>query len=84
MYKSIALEVAQRNINVNLIAPGFITSKMTDRLNEDQVSNIMDKIPVKKFGHPDDVANLAVFLSSEYASYITGQTLHINGGMMML
>ena len=84
MYKSIALEVAQRNINVNLIAPGFITSKMTDRLNEDQVSNIMDKIPVKKFGHPNDVANLAVFLSSEYASYITGQTLHINGGMMML
>ena len=84
MYKSLALEVAQRNININLIAPGFIQSPMTDKLNENQKNNIMEKIPMKKFGHPDDIANLAVFLASDKSSYITGQTFHVNGGMLML
>ena len=84
MYKSLAIEVAQRNINVNLIAPGFIKSPMTDNLNEDQKNSIMDKIPMKKFGLPEDVANLALFLTSDHSSYITGQTFHVNGGMLML
>ena len=84
MYKSLALEVAQRNININLIAPGFIESPMTDRLNDSQKNSIMDKIPMKRFGSPNDVANLAIFLASDSASYITGQTFHVNGGMLML
>ena len=84
MYKSLALEVAQRNININLISPGFIESPMTSKLSENQKNTIMDKIPMKRFGSPDDVANLALFLTSDYASYITGQTFHVNGGMLML
>ena len=84
MYKSLAIEVAQRNINVNLIAPGFIESPMTESLNEDQKNSIMEKIPMKKFGSPEDVANLALFLTSDYSSYITGQSFHVNGGMLML
>jgi len=84
MYKSLALEVAQRNININLIAPGFIQSPMTEKLNEKQKSSIMEKIPMKKFGHPNDIANLAVFLASDTSSYITGQTFHVNGGLLML
>ena len=84
MYKSLALEVAQRNININLIAPGFIESPMTNKLNEKQKNNIMDKIPMKKFGSPNDIANLALFLSSDLSTYITGQTFHVNGGMLML
>ena len=84
MYKSIALEVAQRNIRVNTIAPGFIKTFMTDKLNDIQKDAIMKKIPMKKFGEPNDVANLALFLSSKSSSYITGQTFHINGGMLMV
>ena len=84
MYKSIALEVAQRNIKVNTIAPGFIKTPMTDKLNEAQTNEIMKKIPMKKLGKPEDVANLALFLSSNASSYITGQTFHINGGMLMV
>jgi len=84
MYKSIALEVAKRNIRVNTIAPGFIKTSMTDKLNDDQTDSIMKKIPMNKFGEPSDVANLALFLSSNASSYITGQTFHINGGMLMV
>ncbi len=84
MYKSLALEVAQRNININLIAPGFIESPMTENLNEDQKNNIMNKIPMKKFGKSEDIANLVVFLASNHSSYITGQTFHVNGGMLMI
>ena len=84
MYKSIALEVAQRNIRVNTIAPGFIKTFMTDKLSDTQKEAIMNKIPMKKFGEPNDVANLAIFLSSNASSYITGQTFHINGGMLMV
>ena len=84
MYESLAIEVAQRNINVNLIAPGFIESPMTETLKEGQKNSIMDKIPMKKFGMPEDVANLALFLTSDYSSYITGQSFHVNGGMLML
>ena len=84
MYKSLALEVAQRNIRINIIAPGFIKSPMTDKLNDDQVNKILVKIPMNKLGEPSDVANIAAFLSSDDASYITGQTFHINGGMLMV
>ena len=84
MYKSIALEVAKRNINVNIVSPGFIVSSMTDQLHEDQKNNILKNIPMKKFGKPEDVASLVLYLSSDEASYITGQNFHINGGMLMV
>ena len=84
LYKSIALEVAKRNINVNLISPGFISTAMTDKLNEDQKENYLSKIPMAKFGDPEDIANLVYFLSSDNASYITGQNFHVNGGMLMV
>ena len=83
LYKSIALEVAKRNINVNIVSPGFIQTAMTDKLNESQKNNILSKIPMEKFGNPKDVANIVYFLSTNDASYITGQNIHINGGMLM-
>ncbi len=82
-YKSIAHEVAKRNINVNVISPGFIETKMTDSLNEKQKDDIMKKIPMQKLGKPIDVANLVYFLSTDQSSYITGQNLNVNGGMLM-
>lgn len=84
LYKSIALEVAKRNINVNIISPGFISTAMTDKLNENQKQNYLSKIPMGKFGEPKDIANLVYFLSSDKASYITGQNFHVNGGMLMV
>ena len=78
------IEVALRNININLIAPGFIESPMTDKLSEDQKDLIKNKIPMKRFGSPNEIANLALFLASDHASYITGQTFHVNGGMYMI
>tara|TARA_B100000745_G_C19921557_1_gene309800 strand:- start:31 stop:594 length:564 start_codon:yes stop_codon:yes gene_type:complete len=84
MYKSLAQEVGQRNIRVNIIAPGFIQTPMTKKLSEDQVNNILKKIPLNKLGSPKDIADMALFLSSEQASYITGQTFHVNGGMLMI
>jgi 3-oxoacyl-[acyl-carrier protein] reductase len=83
MTKSLALEVASRNITINCVAPGFIESDMTDKLSDLQKEYIFAKIPNKKFGKPDDVAHSVAFLASEFASYITGQTIHINGGMAM-
>ena len=84
LYKSIAQEVAKRNINVNIISPGFISTTMTDKLNEKQKENYLSKIPMAKFGEPKDIANLVYFLSSDKASYITGQNFHVNGGMLMV
>ena len=84
LYKSIALEVAQRNINVNIISPGFIKTKMTEKLTEDQQNKIINMIPGKKFGTPEDVANLVNFLVSDDSNYINGHTFHINGGMLMV
>ena len=83
-YKSIALEVASRNINVNVISPGFIVSPMTDKLNDKQKNVILDKIPMKRFGESSEIANLVYFLSSDESKYITGQNIHINGGMLMV
>ena len=83
LYKSIAHEVAKRNINVNIISPGFIKTSMTDKLNEIQRNEILNKIPMNKFGNPYDIANLVYFLSSEESNYITGQNFNVNGGMIM-
>lgn len=83
MTKSIAQEVASRGITVNAIAPGFITTAMTDKLKDEYKEELMKKIPSKQFGLPIDIANCALFLASDAASYITGQTIHVNGGMYM-
>ncbi len=83
MSKSLAREVASRGITVNCIAPGFISTPMTDALNEKQVGSIKEAIPAQKFGSPADVAFACVYLASPEASYVTGQTLHVNGGMVM-
>ena len=82
--KSIALEVAARGITCNLIAPGFISTPMTDKLTEEQKSRIIVNIPVNRLGEVEDIANGCIYLASEEASFITGSTLHINGGMVMI
>jgi 3-oxoacyl-[acyl-carrier protein] reductase len=84
MSKSLAGEVAARNITVNCIAPGFIHSPMTDVLNEKQRAAILASVPMGRLGLGDDVAAAAVYLASSEAGYVTGQTLHINGGMAMI
>jgi len=83
-YKSVALEVASRNINVNIVSPGFIISPMTDKLNDKQKNIILEKIPMKRFGDTNEIADLVYFLSSDESKYITGQNIHINGGMLMV
>jgi 3-oxoacyl-[acyl-carrier protein] reductase len=84
MTKSLAREVASRGITANCIAPGFIKTAMTDVLTEKQVEAIAQHIPAAKFGEPDDIAAAALYLASEEARYLTGQTLHVNGGMAMI
>ena len=84
MTKSLAREVASRGITANCIAPGFIKTAMTDALTEKQVEAIAQHIPAAKFGEPDDIAAAALYLASEEARYMTGQTLHVNGGMAMV
>ena len=80
--KSVALELGSRNIRSNVIAPGFIETEMTDKLSEDIVQGWRDGIPLKRGGQPEDVANACVFLASDLSSYITGQVLHVDGGML--
>jgi 3-oxoacyl-[acyl-carrier protein] reductase len=84
MTKSLAREVASRGITANCIAPGFIATPMTDVLNEKQTAMIKEQIPAQKFGTPDDIASAALYLASIEGSYMTGQTLHVNGGMVMI
>jgi len=84
MAKSLAAETATRGITVNCIAPGLITTAMTDKLNEEQRARIAATIPMGRFGAAEDVAAAAVYLASAEASYVTGQTLHVNGGMAMV
>ncbi len=84
MYKSLAAEVASRDVTVNCIAPGFIESPMTDVLNEKQKEAILAKVPMGRLGTGAEVAAAAVYLASPHASYVTGQTLHVNGGMAMI
>lgn len=84
MSKSLSAEVASRGITINMIAPGFIKTPMTDKLNEEQQQRITNNIPAGRFGLPEDIAGASVFLASDAASYITGQTIHINGGLLMV
>ena len=84
MMKSVAAEYAKRNVTANCIAPGIIASAMIDRLNEKQREAIISRVPSGRLGTPADVAAAAVYLASEEAAYVTGQTIHVNGGMAML
>jgi 3-oxoacyl-[acyl-carrier protein] reductase len=84
MSKSLAQEVASRGITVNCIAPGFITTAMTDKLSDEQKAKLLGAIPAGRMGTPADIAAAAVYLASDEAAYITGQTLHVNGGMAMI
>ncbi len=84
MTKSIAQELAARGVTANCVAPGFIATPMTDVLNEKQKETILGRIPAGRMGGPDDIAAAVLYLSSEEAGYVTGQTLHVNGGMAMI
>ena len=80
--KSIAKELGSRNIRSNAIAPGFIATKMTAKLDQDVVGNWVKEIPLKRAGTTEDVADVCVFLASEMSAYVTGQTIHVCGGML--
>ncbi len=84
MSKSMAQELATRSVTVNCVAPGFIASPMTDVLNDKQKEAILSKIPTGRMGTPEEVAAAVMFFASEEASYVTGQTMHVNGGMIMI
>ena len=81
--KSLASEVASRGITVNCIAPGFIKTNMTDKLTENQTSSILSRIPMNRIGFPKEICSSAIYLASSNSNYITGQTIHVNGGMLM-
>ena len=80
--KSLALELGSRNIRVNVIAPGFIETEMTDNLSENIIENWKNNIPLKRIGKPEDVANTCIFLASDLSDYITGQVIQVDGGML--
>jgi 3-oxoacyl-[acyl-carrier protein] reductase len=84
MTKSLAQEVASRGVTVNAIAPGFIETAMTDALTDKQKESILARVPAGRRGDPDDIAAAALYLASNEGAYVTGQTLHINGGMAMI
>ena len=84
MSKSLAAEVASRNVTVNCVAPGFIASPMTDGLNDKQKEAILATVPAGRLGQGDDIGAACVYLASSEAAYVTGQTLHVNGGMAMI
>ncbi|KUJ80734.1 beta-ketoacyl-ACP reductase [Ruegeria marisrubri] len=84
MSKSLAYEVASRGITVNAVAPGFITTAMTDKLTEDQKAGILQQVPAGRMGEPAEIAAAVLYLASPEAGYVTGTTLHVNGGMAML
>ena len=81
MSKSLALEYGKKNITVNCVSPGFIVSEMTDKISEDHAELLKSRISLNKFGNPEDVANTIAFLCSNLSDYITGETIHVNGGM---
>ena len=83
MTKSLAIEYAKKNITLNCVSPGFIQSKMTDNINESVKAALTSRIPMSRLGNAEDVANSVAFLSSDQASYVTGETIHVNGGMYM-
>ncbi|MBE1236880.1 3-oxoacyl-[acyl-carrier-protein] reductase [Phaeovibrio sulfidiphilus] len=84
MSKSVASEVAARGITVNCVAPGFITTAMTDKLTDEQKKTMAERIPAGRMGEPAEIAAAVVYLASDEAAYVTGQTLHVNGGMAMI
>ena len=84
MIKTLGAEYARRNVTANCIAPGFIATPMTDALNDKQREAILTKVPAGRLGTPDDIAAAAVYLSSNEGAYVTGQTIHVNGGMAMI
>jgi len=83
MSKSLAIEYAKKNININCISPGFISTAMTDQIDEKHKEAIIAKIPSNKLGKPEDIANAVTFLSSDQSDYINGETIHVNGGMYL-
>jgi len=83
MSKSLAIEYAKKNININCISPGFIKTAMTDKIDEKFKEQIISKIPSSRLGEPEDIANAVLFLASSQSNYINGETLHVNGGMYM-
>ena len=83
MSKSLAIEYAKKNININCISPGFISTAMTDQIDEKHKEAIIGKIPSNKLGKPEDIANAVTFLSSDQSDYINGETIHVNGGMYL-
>ncbi len=84
MSKSLAAEVASRNVTVNCVAPGFITTAMTDKLNDEQKARILTQVPAGRMGEADEIAAAVLYLASAEAGYVTGATLHVNGGMAMI
>jgi 3-oxoacyl-[acyl-carrier protein] reductase len=82
--KSLAQEIATRNVTVNCVSPGFIESAMTDKLNDKQKEAIMGAIPMRRMGSGQDIAAAVLYLASDEAGYVTGQTIHVNGGMAMV
>jgi 3-oxoacyl-[acyl-carrier protein] reductase len=84
MMKSIASEYAKRGVTANCVAPGFISTAMTDKLNEKQREAILARVPANRLGTPEDIAAAVVFLASDEAGYVTGSTIHVNGGMAMI
>jgi NAD(P)-dependent dehydrogenase (short-subunit alcohol dehydrogenase family) len=82
--KSLAAEVASRGITVNVVSPGFIATAMTDKLNDDQKARILTAVPAGRMGEPAEIAAAVVYLSAPEAAYVTGATLHVNGGMDMV
>ncbi len=83
MSKSLAIEYAKKNISVNCVSPGYIQTKMTEKISEEMKNTLLSRIPMNKLGTADDVSNTVAFLCSESSSYITGETIHVNGGMYM-
>ena len=83
MSKSLAIEYARKNITINCVSPGFIQTNMTDQINDEIKKSLMSRIPMNKLGNGEDVSNSVAFLASDAASYITGETIHVNGGMYM-
>ena len=83
MSKSLAIEYAKKNITINCVSPGFIQTNMTDQINEEIKKSLMTRIPMNRLGNGEDVSNSVAFLASDAASYITGETIHVNGGMYM-
>ena len=83
MSKSLAIEYAKKNITINCVSPGFIKTNMTDKISDQFKSELLSRIPMNRLGSGEDVSNTVAFLSSDESSYITGETIHVNGGMYM-